>query len=169
MNASSGQRFNARISKIKYDVLDSDKNKSFVRFYERGMDFTESFFHKRPAFKHEEEVRVLIKPENAQYAFNRMLNKYRRRLREECTNQDAITPDLLAKVINDVHVDVRKENEENGIDTKNIPLRINDLAQYIRNVRVHPFAEDWYVKLINEICVKYGIRFGGKSDLYGSV
>ena len=60
MSAPDGTTYVCRIKKVKYDVDNKDKEESYVRFYQKGMDFSESFFHKRAAFAHEDEVRVLL-------------------------------------------------------------------------------------------------------------
>lgn len=36
---------------------------------------------------------------------------------------------------------------------------ITDLSKYVSGVRVNPFAEEWYVKLIEGICGEYNIKF----------
>jgi len=52
----------------------------------------------------------------------------------------------------------------------NIPnnyfIDIADLSKYISGVKVNPFAEDWYVDLIKNLCVEYNLPFLGRSELY---
>lgn len=56
------------------------------------------------------------------------------------------------------------------IDKENIPdnyyVGIKDLSKYILGVKVNPFAEDWYVALIENLCEEYGLKFYGRSELY---
>lgn len=42
-------------------------------------------------------------------------------------------------------------------------LNIND---FIKDVVVHPFAQEWYVDIVKSFCVKFNINFNGKSQLY---
>ena len=37
---------------------------------------------------------------------------------------------------------------------------------FIKNVTVHPFAADWYVKIVESVCKKCDVPFNGKSKLY---
>lgn len=56
------------------------------------------------------------------------------------------------------------------MDKENIPdnyyVEVKDLSKYILGVKVNPFAEDWYVALIDNLCEEYGLKFYGRSELY---
>ena len=157
-----GNRFIHRIGKVEYDVLSADKASAYIRFYEKQMDFCESFFHKRKAFEHENEVRVLIRPKDTQYFFNGWLNKCRHKLVALMKSKTDITVDDLAVIVSEVHKEMKQK------DSDVMFLKVNCLNDYISCVRVHPMADPWYDSLIKAICRKYGLNYGGKSDLYGT-
>ena len=48
---------------------------------------------------------------------------------------------------------------------KNQILHVSNPAEYIIDVMVSPWAKDYYVDLVEEICIKNGITFAGKSQL----
>lgn len=153
-----------RIRSVKYDVKPTDKESAYIRFYQRGMDFSESFFHKREAFRHESEVRILYRPEYTQYEFSSNLNRYRRKLKELNNSQSQnITKDLLVRVIHQIQSETPHKNSQ---QESTIYLKVNNLSQYIKNIKVHPMAESWYVDLVERICKDHHIRFGGRSSLY---
>ena len=159
-----GNRYITRIKTVKYDVNSEDRDDAYIRFYQKGMDFTESFFHKRAAFKHENEVRLLFHHKNLRYVQMRKQNEYRKRIIELLSAPDPITADNLSDVINVVHAEQADKYSERR---RQVELDVLDMSKYITGVRVHPLAEEWYVKLIEKICSRHGLRFNGKSDLYG--
>ena len=156
------EEFETVVEKVKYDVTETKRRMAFADYYLRGMPFYESFFHKRKAFKHENEVRVLFLKSNARSAFQNRLNRYRKQLVAVCNDRSLINSGMLADVIRKVH----QELPDSGNPSKEYQLNIIDLNRYIRCVRVHPLAEDWYVELIKTLCNKSNLKFGGKSNLY---
>lgn len=51
-------------------------------------------------------------------------------------------------------------------EKKSYTIQIENPSDIITNVLVHPFAQDWYVEIIERFCNTFNIPFGGKSDLY---
>lgn len=163
-DTNTDNNFKCEIKKVKYDVLNEDKEEAYAKFYRKGMDFSTSYFHKRKAFEHEQEVRVLIRPENIQLIFHRQLNQYRRHISNVRNAGNEITSDMLVNAINIVH---SCNGPEYSLRNINLNVSIDNMKEYITDIKVHPKAEDWYVELINNLCDKYGIPFGGRSSLYG--
>lgn len=58
--------------------------------------------------------------------------------------------------------DLLKKSEIKDIMTVDIP----DIRCFIKEVLVHPEADDEYVGKIRAECMKYGVAFNGKSQLY---
>ena len=44
-----------------------------------------------------------------------------------------------------------------------------NLEQYIRKITINPLAEEWYVKLIQDICSDYKLPLCEKSNLYKGI
>lgn len=132
---------------------------------------TEGFFHKRAAFSHEKEYRVLISPkilstgEPADYndflqfvdlmAHVNMFKDTPHSNKEECL---AAVMDRIQKVLPPVP---KRETS--------IGVPIPSVTNLITDVLVTPLAADWYVDLVKGVCDQNGITFTGKSHLYDSV
>ena len=56
--------------------------------------------------------------------------------------------------------------KENTNNQKSIDVTLPDLQSFITNVIVHPFASEHYVKIVESVCQKYNLPFGGRSRLY---
>ncbi len=150
------------VREVKYDVTETDRYMYFANYFKVGMEFYESFFHKRDAYSYENEVRVLFLKSNARNAFQNRLNRYREQLVDVCNDRSLINSGMLADVIRKVH----QELPYSVNPSKELLLKIKDFNRYIQCVRVHPLAEDWYVELIKALCNKSNLKFGGKSNLY---
>ena len=63
----------------------------------------------------------------------------------------------------------KKKDDKDGNDkddkNKNDKVKIN-ITDFIEGVMVHPKAEDWYVKNIQNFCDEYKLNFEGKSQIY---
>ena len=47
------------------------------------------------------------------------------------------------------------------------PYRLLSItSSVIAGVKANPFAEDWYVELIQSLCAEYGLKCHGRSELY---
>lgn len=132
---------------------------------------TEGFFHKRAAFSHEKEYRVLISPKTLSngepYDYNYFLqftdlmahiNMFKdapHSNKEEC----------LAAVMD------RIENALPPVPKRepSIYVPIPSVPNLITDVLVTPLAADWYVDLVKGVCDQNGITFAGKSHLYDAV
>lgn len=154
------QSFNYRIEKIHYDINTKDEPNDFTRFYERGMDFRDQFFHKRPAFRDEGEYRVIILRDDYNMLLRNRLNKCRQNLMKQQNEGKIITADTIFEIINEV-----AKNPPAQLKST-LKVKVKDVSKYIRGVRVHPDAEPWYVDMIKSLCLKYNVNFVEKSTLY---
>lgn len=151
--------YSPTIRKVVYDVENKDIDSLFIKYYSRHARFDQQFFHKRTAFSHEKEVRVVIsnKKNYSQVTHLRQMqlrNDYRL-ARIESSKSDY---DLVCETI--------EKSWNNRSVENNIFLDIGNVSDYIKTVRVHPQAKDHFVQLVSEICARNHIRFDGKSELY---
>lgn len=154
-----------RIGKVDYG-LDFTSNNSINKVLYKGSKTDEPFFHKRAAFEHEKEVRVMLQL-TKQYLnytiftagiMEKYYNKYRETRRDEDIILDAAK---LAMNTNFKGFYV--------VFPENIKIDIYDLSSYIKGIKVHPQAEKWYVDLVRDICDKSNVPFLGKSKLYDNI
>lgn len=47
-----------------------------------------------------------------------------------------------------------------------VNVAIPNISEFIKGVMVHPFAEKWYVDIVESVCKKFSLPFDGKSKLY---
>ena len=159
LNAAGWLDASFDIYSVQYDI--EDEKSAINKILKRNSKIVSAYFHKRPAFKHEEEVRVLIN-DSERYkkidAFSIQAIKANYKLTDH--NKNATT--RLHEAIKNLNV---KENYRK-IVPKELFVDINNLSSYIEGVRVHPQATEWYADLINTLCQQYGLKYKGKSDLY---
>ncbi|RGO24703.1 DUF2971 domain-containing protein [Dorea sp. OM02-2LB] len=153
------------IRKVKYDVEPEDNlmHEQVLQLREKRKIY-EPFFHKRKAFKHEAEVRVLI-DDTQRYQIMEMSSqganwKIHEKMQEIPEDIDRINE--IEKRLSD-YMGHWKEKKLDAAWYQPIVC----LNKYISGVRVHPMAEEWYVELIKTLCEEKKIKFDGKSNLYG--
>lgn len=128
----------------------------------------EPYFHKRPAFEHEGEYRLLI-VDNGWYSAAilssegvkmEIKEQVKGRSEEEIVN--IITERICA-------------NRKNWNRPKESNVRIEDagdISEFIEGVMVHPEAPEWYAIMVKEIIEnvckerKINIKYDGQSELY---
>lgn len=124
----------------------------------------ESFFHKRKAFEHEKEVRVLVDDIRWYQALGMCSMganwKIYERMQEISEDRDRLD-----------EIEKRLTEYMGHWVEKEIPmyvyLPIKKLNEYISTIKVYPMAEKWYVELIKGLCEEQNINFEGQSNLYG--
>lgn len=147
------------IYNVKYDLVNEDQ------IYDKMITPRESldaaYFHKREAFAHEKEKRVIIH-ENKRY--EEKTEELIHLVKAQIAASDSAD---IARVIEDAvnKFYIRKYyNERDRV--KEVSLPVDDLQGYIKGVRIHPQATDWYAELIRKICEEHRLNYSGKSDLY---
>ncbi len=155
------------IRKIEYDIT-SEKDlleKQLSQSAQEGYAYT-SFLHKRKAFEHEKEHRVLIS--DTKYRDITKFKTYSIREnfvqdikgKEKELDDDSIV-DLIIK-----NIDEFKAQDE---VPDNFYIENINLEQYIRKITINPLAEEWYVKLIQDVCSAYKLPLCEKSNLYKGI
>lgn len=153
-----------KIYRVEYDVdPDDDLMHRQILQLKDSRNVCEPYIHKRKAFKHEKERRILIDDLNwyQMTALSKMGANWKI---FETMQQMKGDKEILEEIAG------RLDQYLNKWVTKKLPNEYYvdgiDLRKYISAVVVNPFAEDWYVKLIEDLCKAYGIRCNGKSQLY---
>jgi hypothetical protein len=155
------------IGEVNYDVnTEEDLIHKQILQQKDSLSIYEPFLHKRKAFEHEKEVRVLIDD----IRWNQMtklsgmgatwnIDKDMDKLQTDEERIDEIEKRLRG------YLNHWNEN----VIPDNFYIENINLNAYIMGVTVNPFAEPWYVELIESLCEKAEIKFNGKSGLYRSV
>ncbi len=126
----------------------------------------ECFFHKRIAFEHEKEYRILVSPKGENNSLGIIYNMSRLALH---LKWNEIHPDsmedcihILLDVLQTTVVDaVTMGHQAEGID-----VAVHNLESFVESVLVHPMAADWYTKLVEQLCAQHNLPFNGQSTLY---
>lgn len=160
INLSTWNGLEVEIDKVKYDI--KDENEALNKILVRNAKIDAAFFHKRPAFEHEAEVRVLLND----------LNRYKNTdsfaadsIRQNLKGVDKSKP-IVEQILESVSQLANKKDGYYSNAPSSIKLQIKNLREYICGIRIHPQAPDWYVELLKKVCRNYKLKFVGKSDLY---
>lgn len=182
-----------RMKKVTYDnpLSKSDLLESQIQLVLQKDNTTESYFHKRKAFSHEQEYRILVLPKKAtnedQEGRTTNEEKKDKNPNEEQEGRNFFLEAALvfAQMQLGVHVKAkpiknkgeciatcREIIEAQKFDLKNAPplyIPFKSASDLIDDVLITPLAEGWYVDLVKEICRQNSIKCTGKSKLYDPV
>ena len=124
----------------------------------------EPYFHKRRAFEHEQEKRVIFfDPAQSKMMTRKeysVLNNYRRSNAKDKSFEEQISM---------ISIELKRRFNEFLQDGLSKFVSIPNIEQYIKSVMVHPQAEEWIVKLVERICKRVGLNFSGKSQMYSKI
>ena len=148
------------IQEVKYDI--KDEKEALNKILVPNAKIDTAYFHKRPAFEHEAEVRILLndlkKYENVDVFASAAIRSNLKFVDKSKTETEQIREAVT-------HL-VSGKGGYLAVAPNEIKLKITEMKQYIDGIRIHPQALNWYVDLIRKICKNYRISFLGKSDLY---
>lgn len=154
--------FSVHLKKVSYDL-----NKKFVieRQIAQMKDSRlvhETYFHKRPAFRHEGEYRLLIVDNSLFHAESLSSDAVKYKIEEQIKNKsDEEKINFLTEKI------CAKRVEWDVSDNTNIRIeKVEDISTFIEGVMVHPLAPKWYVDIVEDICASKKIKFEGQSEIY---
>lgn len=128
----------------------------------------EPYYHKRKAFEHEHERRVLLLDKDSSnylmgFSAWAVINNFRINNKgKNLTFEEAIRS--LTDEICKIKIPINKQEMQ---DT--VLIDIPDINTYIKSVMVHPQAEKWIVELVESICKRMGLTFLGKSKMYEGI
>ena len=170
----SYEKYNVEKKKVIYDdMTENDLLEPQIKLLVQSNNITESYFHKRRAFSHEHEYRILVFPKTDSDGNE---DGHRLFLHSVCTftqvqlnqrikempikdKQDCVTSCI--KIIKSLKYEPSKASQ--------LYIPINSASDLITDVLVTPLAADWYVNLVKGVCDQNGITFAGKSHLYDAV
>lgn len=150
---------NFDILDVNYDI--ENEEEAVKKILRKNSKVNSAYFHKRPAFEHEKEVRVIL---NDVDKYKNIEAFFAQAIKVNVVKTDKNKP-MIDRVQEAICTFGGKENYLK-IAPESLFVAIDNIAEYITGVRVHPLAADWYVELIKNLCKKYRLVFYGKSDLY---
>lgn len=164
------KKYSITIDDIQYDLDPNGQTKSVEKLMEDISATTrvvEPYFHKRKAFEHEHERRVILldKIKASTYLPSgwAILKNLQMDNDISCLSRDEAIK-LIAEEISKFKSLFSKETTPNSIE-----IPIPDIGAYIKSVMVHPQAEKWIVDLVESICKKNGLTFAGQSQMYAGI
>lgn len=146
------------------DISEEDIIRKQVIQMKESKDVYEAYFHKRLAFEHEKECRVII-TDQRNWLFEELGHSgvqfnLAREIAENKYGHDEIINKLVERIMKN------RCNWNEGNIKEQIFISVENLSDYILGVMVNPFAEKWFVDLIKTICDEYKLNFEGQSELY---
>lgn len=162
------EKYNVIIDDIQYDLDPSNQLKcpnELIKDIYKTKRVTEPFFHKRRAFEHEHEKRIILLDKRQAMIYSQLpawavLNNFRKNNDlSQLSPDDAIK--RMTNEVNKLNRPIYKKDAQ-----KSIEVPIPDISSYIKSVMVHPQAEDWIVNLVEKICQRTGLHFTGQSEMY---
>lgn len=150
------------MKKVTYDLHKRNVLRQQIIQTKDSLSVHEPYFHKRPAFKHEGEYRLLV-ADNSLYSaegLSSMGVKFKIEEKVENKTEEEIIDYLTEKIY-------AQRPDWNKLKDNNVRIEdAGDITEYIEGVMVHPLAPQWYVKIIEDICKTKKIRFDGQSEIY---
>ena len=159
---SDKERFGVYLGKVSYDLSKEKIIEQQISQTKDRLLAHETYFHKRPVFKHEGEYRLLIADNSSYIAETLSCFGVKFKIEEQVkykTEEEIIN--YLTEKIYELRVNWNITEDDN--------VRIEDagdISEYIEGAMVHPAAPEWYVNIIQDICQSKNIKFDGQSDIY---
>ncbi len=165
---SEMNNFKVDLKKVTYDLSKKSVVEQQIGQMNNSLSAYETYLHKRPAFKHEEEYRLLIvdgtlysRDVLSAFAAKFNINIKGKTITDKSDEEiiDCLTDEICA---------VRKNKiKDEKKDADNVIIKdAGDISEYLEGVMVHPKAPMWYVDIIRDICQQKGISFDGQSQIY---
>ena len=153
------EMFSVHLKEISYDMKKQHILEQQMSQTKDSLLPYETFFHKRPAFKHEGEYRLLVVDNSWLSADALSSFGVKFKIEERVQNK---THDEIIAYLTDKIYGQKAEWEERNVRIEDA----GDISEYIEGVMVHPMAPEWYVNIIQEICQSKKIKFDGQSQIY---
>ncbi len=152
------------IEPIEYDINpDDDLTQKQIQQLRQTLSIYEPYLHKRKAFSHENEIRVLV-DDNRYFQMTEMSMMGANWKIFEAMQQKKNDREILEEIMSRLDKYLDKWNNNNLPNS--IYIDEIDLKEYISAVVVNPFAEKWYVDLVKDLCKEFEINCLGQSQLY---
>ncbi len=160
---SSGQ-YSAIVGDVNYDLDEGGVLKTQESILGETKNEIDPFYHKRIAFKHENEKRVILTYKYKSLIDRLLSLKVSFDFDKANEGKKLSTDNILNEMEKAIH-EILHSFEKEKRETEKF-IKISNLSQYILSVMVHPQAEDWIVKLVEKICERVKIKSLGKSHMY---
>lgn len=156
------EQFSIYLKKVSYDLNKKIVMKQQFSQMKDSLLAHETYFHKRPVFKHEGEYRLLI-VDNGLFPLNSLLsNSIKFKIEEKVKDKtdEEIIEYLTEKIC-------AQRGDWNRLGDNSVRIEdAGDVSGFIEGVMVHPAAPQWYVNIIEDICKLKSIKFDGQSEIY---
>ena len=153
--------YKVHLKKVSYDLKKKNGLQQQIEQMGETESAYESYFHKRSAFRHEGEYRLLIVDNSLSGAAFMSSFGVKFKIEEQVKDKsDEEIISYLTEKIYEQRVGWKKDNDFIKIE------KAGDISEYIEGVMVHPLAPQWYVKIIQDICLQKNIKFDGQSKIY---
>ena len=161
-------QYSIEIGDVQYDLKDSNCLKEQGEMLKNSLKVVTPFFHKRKAFQHENEKRVILfdkSKADIEYivAWATKVNLHFDG-KEKCFTDKEMVIESAVKEIRKMQKNYCTEQIKSEMFVK-VPC----LSQYIQSVMVHPQADEWIVNLVEKICQRGRLNFIGKSHMYDNL
>ena len=159
---SEEEQFSVYLEKVNYDLNKKSILEQQISQMKDSLLAHETYFHKRPAFRHEGEYRLLI-ADNSLYGAEGLSSsgvKFKIEEQVKGKNDGEIIDYLTEKICT-------QRADWDRIGDNNVRIEdAGDISEFLEGVMVHPVAPKWYVDIIEEICKSKKIKFDGQSEIY---
>lgn len=159
---SEEEQFSVYLEKVNYDLYKKSILEQQISQMKDSLLAHETYFHKRPAFGHEGEYRLLI-ADNSLYSAERLSSfgvKFKIEEQVKGKTDEEIIDYLTERIC-------AQRADWDRIDDNNVRIEdAGDISEFLEGVMVHPVAPKWYVDIIEEICKSKKIKFDGQSEIY---
>lgn len=156
------KQFKVYLKEVVYDLDKESALQQQFRQMQKSLLPHETYFHKRPAFEHEGEYRLLIVDRNS-FSLDSLSSlgvkfKIEEKVRGKSDEEiiDYLTEEICARRVEWNITDKDNDRIEN----------VGDISEFLKRAMVHPLAPEWYVNIIQDICELKQIKFDGQSDIY---
>ncbi len=156
------EHFKVYLEKVNYDLDKKSAMEQQINQMKDSLLVHETYFHKRPAFRHEGEYRLLIADNSLYIAEDLSSLGVKFKIEEQVKGKTADEIiDYLTERICKQRANWNRDGD-NNIRIENA----GDIAEFLEGVMVHPLAPQWYVDIIQDICEARKIKFDGQSEIY---
>lgn len=166
---SSGfsKKYEYKIEDVKYDLDGNNLLEQQCQRLRETKLTVEPFLHKRKAFQHENEKRVILLDKRLE-AINWLSSLQTFQGIKDTADKDGLKNDEVLVYLYKHLLECQYPfGNEHMASEQFVP--IPDLSSYISSVMVHPQAEPWIVSLVQTICEHNNLNFLGKSKLYNHI
>ena len=149
--------FTVYLRKVSYDLNKRSNIEQQIAQMGDSKLTHETYFHKRPAFKHEKEVRLLIADTSLYIRENLSSLGVKWNIAEQVMgkNDEEIIEYLTERILSH-RIDYKLSSNANVWveDAGNI-------SDFLEGVMVHPSAPEWYVNIVQDICLQKAFTLMG--------